>query len=270
MRGMSSTELPLEILPLILENLQWRTRDLYACCLVSRTFNRCATPRLYSRLFLRDQQRLIKIFKTLEEHDRLAKLVRVLEIRVYPFGLKAEDLERVEASLLSSLLKATNLHELYWTRTGSLTDRVIPFLPALPSLQTLELTGSSRFYSPKYITKHLIASDKTPNLRHFSILLPDRSVCEELPRWAEQMGSKLQSFSILCQHSPIVTDAVLQGMSQYLTGITRLSIAGAKRVTVEGIVPLLKSGAVRELALEGLEVVSRSENDRGDNVCSHW
>jgi hypothetical protein len=254
----SGPQLPLEILPLILENLQWRVKDLYACCLVSRTFNRYATAFLYSRLFLRDQQRLIKVFTTLQKHDQLAKLVRVLEIRVYPFGLKAEDLERLEENLLASLLKATNLQELYWTRTGSLTDRVIPFLPALPSLQTLELTGSSRFYSPRNITKHLVNSERTPNLRHFSILLPDRQVCDELPQWAQQMGSKLQSFSVLCQHSPIVTDAILQSLSQYLTGLTRLSIAGAKRVTADGIVPLLGSRMIRELALEGLTLVSIS------------
>ena len=248
--------LPLEILPHILHHLQWRTRDLHACCLVSRTWNEYATPALYSRLFLRDQQRLIKVLQTLEESDHLATLVRVLEIRVFPFGIKAEDLERLEASLLATLLKASRLEELYWTRTGSLTDRVIPFLPALPSLQTLELTGSSRFYSPANITKHLVASHKTPKLAHFSILLPDRAVCDELPRWALQMGAKLRSFSVLCQHSAVVTDQTLRDLSRHLSGLTRLSIAGAKRVTADGIKPLLQSGAMRELAMEGLALVS--------------
>ncbi|UZJ51860.1 hypothetical protein CBS101457_001180 [Exobasidium rhododendri] len=249
-----SPQLPLEILPLILDHLQWRVRDLHACSLTSKTWNHYATPRLYTRLFLRDQTRLIKVFKTLEKNDALAKLVKVLEIRVFPFGLKAEELEKLEASLLAFLLKATNLAELYWTRTGSLTDRVLPFLPILPSLETLELTGSSRFYSPSNVTKCLLASDKAPSLKHFSILLPDRQVCDELPRWARELGSKLRSFSILCQHSPIVTDSVLRDVSQHLTGITRLSIIGAKQVSCEGVFSLLRSGDVKELAIEGLAV----------------
>lgn len=254
-------DLPLEILPLILEQLEWRTRDLHACCLVSQTWNICATPRLYSRLFLRDQKRLIKVVDTLERCNHLAKLVRVLEIRAYPFGLKAEDLERLEASLVASLVQATNLRQLYWTRTGSLTDRILPFLPILPSLETLELTGSSHYYSPANITKHLVSPMKTPNLRHFCILLPDRQVCDELPRWAKEMGSKLSSFSIYCQHSAILTDSTLREMSQYLTGIKRLSIAGAKRVTADGVLALLKSGNITELAIEGLAVVSVWERE---------
>lgn len=112
--------LPLEILPHILGHLQWRTRDLAACSLVCTTWHRFATPLLYARLFLRTQQRLIRVFAALEANERLARLVRVLEIRVFPFGLRAEQLEKLEASILRSLQAAVRLEELHWTRTGSL------------------------------------------------------------------------------------------------------------------------------------------------------
>lgn len=254
MSSAGGIQLPLEILPLILQFLQWRSRDLHACCLVSKTWNNYATPRLYSRLFLRDQKRLIKALSTLQQYPHLAKLLRILEIRVFPFGLLAEDLERVEASLLDTLLQATNLVELYWTRTGSLTDRVLPYLPALPSLQTLELTGSSRFYTPSNVSEHLISKEKAPSLKYFSLLLPDRNVCEKLPNWANQLGSKLESLSILCQHSALISDEILKGMAQHLTGIKRLSIAGAKAVTEEGISTLIKGRFIEELAIEGLAI----------------
>lgn len=195
------TRLPLEILPHILSHLSWRVRDLAACALVARSWNRYATPLLYARLFLRDQRRVRRVFASLEANKHLAKLVRVLEIRVFPFGLPAEELEKLEASLLRSLQHCEGLEELYWTRTGSLTDRVVPDLPKLPSLHTLELTGSSRFYTPASITTHLLAPSKTPNLRHFSLVLPDRDVAAELPNWASQLGEKLESFSVLCQVS---------------------------------------------------------------------
>lgn len=248
--------LPLELLPLILDKLQWRTRDLAACCLVSHSWRRYATPRLYARLFLRDQQRLIRVFDSLERTPSLAGLVRVLEIRVFPFGLQAEALERLEASILLTLQSAFNLNELYWTRTGSLTDRVIPFLPTLPRLHTLELTGSSRFYSPANVTRHLLQGAKTPNLRHFAIVLPDRDVVAELPSWAEALGDKLLSFSVLCQHSALVNDDVLKSISEHLTGLTRLSVAGCKTVTGEGIVSLLKASrcGIQDLAIEGLAI----------------
>jgi hypothetical protein len=250
------SSLPLELLPLILDKLQWRTRDLAACCLVSKAWQDFATPRLYARLFLRDQQRLIRVFDSLKHNPALSALLRVLEIRVFPFGLQAEALERLEASILATLQAAVNLTELYWTRTGSLTDRVVPFLPRLPRLHTLELTGSSRFYSPAKIARHLLHVDKTPNLRHFAIVLPDRDVVANLAAWAQVLGEKLESFSVLCQHSALVTDEVLTAMSVHLTGLRRLSIAGCKIVTAKGVCDMLKASrhGVRDLAIEGLSV----------------
>lgn len=247
-------DIPLELLPAILEHLQWRTKDLASCALVNKVWHKYANPLLYARLFLRDQTRLIRVFRTLKENAHLAPLVHVMEIRVFPFGLQAESLEALEESILHTLQKAINLEELYWTRTGSLTDRVIPFLPSLPRLHTLELTGSSRFYTPSSVGKHLLDPKQTPQLKHFSILLPDRGVVAELPQWCERMGSKLESFSILCQHSALVTDSILIEASQHLTGLKRLSLAGCKTLMMSGVMALLKNSryGIQDLALEGL------------------
>lgn len=193
--------LPLEILEQILSHLAWRVQDLASCALVSRAWNTYATPLLYARLYLRNQRRVREVLASLDTSKHLARLVKILEIRVWPFGLQAEALEDLEASLLRSLQHCQGLEELYWTRNGSLTDRVTPFLPYFASLNTLELTGSSRFYTPADVTKFLLAPTQTPNLRHFSLVLPDRKVVAELPEWASQLGSKLESFSILCQVS---------------------------------------------------------------------
>lgn len=253
-RMTQGNDIPLELLPIILEKLQWRTKDLASCALVNKVWHTYANPFLYARLFLRDQTRLIRVFRTLKENARLAILVHVLEIRVFPFGLQAESLEALEESILHTLQKAINLQELYWTRTGSLTDRVIPFLPSLPRLHTLELTGSSRFYTPSSIGKHLLDPTQTPNLKHFSVLLPDRGVVAELPQWCQRMGAKLESFSILCQHSALITDAILIEASQHLIGLKRLSLAGCKALMMPGILALLKNSryGIEDLAIEGL------------------
>ena len=58
-------ELPVEILPGVLSALSWRVGDLAACCRVSR-------------LWLREQTRLMRAFATLAEHPELARHVRII------------------------------------------------------------------------------------------------------------------------------------------------------------------------------------------------
>ena len=70
--------LPLDVLPHVLGQLEWRVGDLAACCRVSRAWRRFATPFLYERIWLRSHQRLVRVFATLAAHPELARLVRIL------------------------------------------------------------------------------------------------------------------------------------------------------------------------------------------------
>ncbi|CEH12938.1 hypothetical protein CBOM_00889 [Ceraceosorus bombacis] len=116
----TGSTLPLELVPEIMQPFSQSVGCLAACALVSRTFNRYATPYLYSNLVLRSQGRLKLLFRTLAARSELARLLKALEIRVYPFGLRAEELEQLEHSICEALRSATQLEALCWTRTGSL------------------------------------------------------------------------------------------------------------------------------------------------------
>ncbi|PWN54368.1 hypothetical protein IE53DRAFT_383064 [Violaceomyces palustris] len=269
--------LPIDLLVPILSQLQHRVKDLASSSLVSKTFNRAATPLLYENLFLRDQTRLRLVFRTLASNRELASYVKVIELRVFPFGLSAEQLEKLEVDITKALLQATSLNQLCWTRTGSLNDRLLPALLSPRGLESLEITGDSRTWSPSLLIQRL-----PTQLRNLSIILPDRRVVNSLvdivtklsstvstsePQESQVKGSEgLKSLSILAQHSPLLTDAHIKAMAPHLGHLQRLSLVGCRAVTGEGILSLLRSSSesgiqpagIQELALEGLNVSASS------------
>jgi len=85
-----------------------------------------------------------------------AAKVRIVEVRVWPFNLQAEKLETLEVQVVRALQNAHGLEELCWTRTGSLSDRVIMELfPHLKALKKLEITGDSRSWDPALLISSL-------------------------------------------------------------------------------------------------------------------
>ncbi|PWN99721.1 hypothetical protein FA09DRAFT_337222 [Tilletiopsis washingtonensis] len=244
----SPAALPAELVPLLLAPLAWLPHTLAACARVSRTWRHYATPRLYRHIALRDQTRLRRLVRCLTETPELCKLLQVLEIRVYPFGWPAEALEQLEAELCTILTRATNLRQLAWTRTGSLNDRVLPTLGKMPALRHLELTGDARTWSPA-----LLVSSLPVELEAFSVVLPDRSLIEALEAVVTRCP-RLQSLSLLMQHSALLLDEHLQRLAPHLASLTRLHLMGARRVTAEGVLPILKHGKLKQLALEGLNI----------------
>lgn len=193
----SSSQLPVELLPHILEQLSWRVGDLASCCLVSRTWSHYATPLLYSRLFLRNQQRLIQVFRSLHSNSSLAKLVRVLEIRVFPFGLQAEELERLENNILQSLQGAVNLEELHWTRTGSLSVLKGPpiWCSDLFSLEPIESFHSYQASQNYKLLRLLGLPAFTPRTMLPSIFFLQRNPhCWLISLWCFQTAMSLQPF----------------------------------------------------------------------------
>lgn len=275
--------LPLDLLEPILSYLQHRVRDLAACALVCRLFHEIATPLLYERLFLRDQTRLKLVFACLGSRPQLCRLVKVVELRVFPFGLDAERLERLEIDIETTFRYAVNLEELVWTRTGSLNDRLLPtLLGSSPKLHRLELAGDARLWTTQALVRHIPLS-----IEGLSFMLPEKSTLRGLVDVAAKLvqgtscGSSstlasdmaglsvrdndhgrptgLRSLSILCQHSPHLTDALLMAIAPHLRYLRRLSLAGCRAVTGRGIQAVLRSAAqggegVRDLAMEGLNI----------------
>lgn len=251
--------LPLDLIPLILGHLRYRVNDLSACCLTSRLFNELSTPLLYERLWLRDQRRLQRVFRTLAHSPRLCQLVRVVELRVFPFGLTSELLEALETAIELAFRQATNLRELAWTRTGSLNDRLLPYLLASsPHLTRVEITGDARTWSTQALLQHLPST-----VQHLSVILPERTVVNALVDIAAKLACSgeggLRTLSLLCQHSPLLKDAHLQAMAPHLRQLNRLSLAGCRAVTGRGVHSVLQSAAQRgtgvtELAMEGLDI----------------
>lgn len=275
--------LPLDLLVPILSHLRHRVRDLAACALVCRLFNQIATPLLYERLFLRDQTRLKLVFACLGSNPDLCRLVKVVELRVFPFGLDAERLERLEIDIESTFTNAINLEELVWTRAGSLNDRLLPtLLSSSPRLRRLELAGDARLWTTSMLVKHIPLS-----VESLSLILPEKATLRGLVDIAEKLikgstdssttaiadrlksiqidedspiqATGLRSLSILCQHSTHLTDALLMAMAPHLKHLRRLSLAGCRAVTGKGIEAILRSASeggqgVSDLAMEGLNI----------------
>ncbi|KAE8226177.1 hypothetical protein CF319_g1211 [Tilletia indica] len=243
--------LPIELLKHLLEFVPHR--DLPACCRVSKLFHNLASPLLYRRLWLRDQKRLHKVFTVLGSRPHLSALVRVVEIRVFPFGLAAEDLEALELAIISTFKHAVNLEELIWTRTGSLNDRVLrTIFDRIARLKLLELTGDSRSWSPALLIEKLPAV-----IERLSLVMPDRAVTERIPLIAQRLGPNLQSLSILSNNAAYIRDASIEAAAPFLTKLSRLSLVGCKNVTGAAILTVLTQSQtdITELSLEGLSLL---------------
>ena len=70
--------LPIELLPEILSRLSWRTGDLAACARVNSSWHNYAQLLLYERILLRDQLKLIKLFRSLAAHEHNARSLRII------------------------------------------------------------------------------------------------------------------------------------------------------------------------------------------------
>ncbi|KAL9934913.1 hypothetical protein V8E36_005989 [Tilletia maclaganii] len=243
--------LPIEVLSYILEFVAHR--DLPACTRVSKLFHTIATPLLYRRLWLRDQKRLHKVFTLLGARADLAALVRIVEIRVFPFSLLAEELEKLELAIIRTFQHAVDLEELIWTRTGSLNDRVLrAIFDKVSRLRLLELTGDSRSWSPSLLIQKMPAV-----IERFSLIMPDRNVMDFVPEIARRVGAYLQSLSILSNNAAFIRDASIEAAAPYLTNLTRLSLVGCKNVTGYAVLSVLRrsQAGVAELSLEGLSLM---------------
>ncbi|WFD28699.1 hypothetical protein MNAN1_003712 [Malassezia nana] len=241
--------LPGELVPLVLAPLAWRRSDLARCCLVCRWWYSHAAPLLYERLWLRDQTRLVRVFASLDASPALARWLRIVELRVFPFGMPAERLEKLETQIVHALQHAPHLRSLAWTRTGSLSDRVLPSIfPAMTCLERLELTGDTLTWSPDVLVRYMPRT-----IKDLAFVLPDRTLASHLVALVACLDGRLQRLSLVCMNSSVITDALLEDMAPHAPRLVALSLVGCKQVHGRGVQALV-SPALRELALENVAI----------------
>lgn len=125
----SFDSLPIDdILPIILDFVQ-RRADLATLCQVNSTFDRLARPVLYRwiRMFGKDLAVAVvgQRFTVLSENERLCRMIKRFEIRVYPLSFSVEQRRAMESLSVRVLQLAVNITELVWTRKGALSDRCV-------------------------------------------------------------------------------------------------------------------------------------------------
>lgn len=199
-----------------------------------------------------------------------------MELRVYPLSLAAEELEHLEEDVATALIHMINLEELSWTRTGSLSNRLLPHLVAnKPKLTHLELMGNTKNWSLALPLLWLPGTQSAdplreplPSLKSIVFILPDPGAVRALIEISKRR--RLRSINLLCQHSSVflpihvdllaVRDISDQGMQQAagLQDLECLILVGCKRMDGDSLRKLVKASVrgLRTLSIEDCGVVS--------------
>ncbi|GAA5970010.1 hypothetical protein JCM11641_000232 [Rhodosporidiobolus odoratus] len=264
------TDLPLELLPQLLAPLVNR-RDLYNVSLVCREWRDIGQRLLYRRirLFGKDLSITRMLFETLADTPRLAKMVRNLEVRVYPLSLILKERLETEQLAIRMLKNCVNSEELVWTRKGSLTDGVFEAITSLPYLRSFELNAHTNLSPGSWDADHFL---RLRPLRSLSLILPDRNVASMLPSFFEQQtklashstagtdgGERLllEELSVLCRESTVINDKVVASLVPALSGghLRSLALAGCAKLTATPLLDLLPHlPNLRNLALEACNI----------------
>jgi len=152
-----------------------------------------------------------------------------------------------------------------WTREGSLTSDILKSLGRCPELSDVTINGQ---YSWQYAPMDLV---QILRLSKISLIMPSMSVLEILPRWLQVTGRSLTNLALICKarlslcipwnvYSSIgqedihVTDSLLGSISQCLSQLEHLHLAGCRRVTNEGVWSMIRNNVrnVKELSLDSL------------------
>ncbi|KAN0116626.1 hypothetical protein V8E52_005770 [Russula decolorans] len=250
-------DLPLDLLPQILVHLLIPDH-LASLCLVSRNFYSFSVPKLYRRIVILPWQkssksRVIKLFRTLAVCPNLACHVHQLEIRDFPkrYGVGFLDEQSIN-TFIKGLENCVHLKACIWTRDGSLTSEILTCLARCPDLTDITLNGG---YSPHYESMDLV---QLLHPRKISLIMPSMSVVRILPHWLRAIGQSLTSLSLICKacifHDLSVTDNFLENISQCLSQLEHLNLAGCQRVTNEGVWSIIGHNVrnLKELSLESL------------------
>jgi len=135
-----------------------------------------------------------------------------------------------------------------WTRDGALTSDILKSLGRCPELTDVTINGQ---YSLQYEPMDLI---QLLHLSKISLIMPSTSVLEILPRWFQATGRSLTDLALICKEDIYVTDGLLESISQCLSQIEHLHLAGCRRVTNSGVWSMIRYNVtnIKELSLESL------------------
>ncbi|SGY40918.1 BQ5605_C003g02443 [Microbotryum silenes-dioicae] len=265
----SFQDLPIEVLPLILERLVGRRSDLRHATLVCRQWRAPAERLQYSwiRLWGRDLAIVSLVFRTLADNPHLCHMIRKFEVRVFSLSLILSERLEMEQLAVRVLRQAIRLEHLIWTRKGALTDRVFEAITSISTLRSFELNAHTNLSPGSWDADHLL---RLPKLRTLSLILPDRSIAHILPAFLQTQRTlskkadpesegwlELQELSILCRESPNINDSVVSACSPFLQGsaLKSLVLAGCSRLTGATLLPLLATLPFLEhLALEATSI----------------
>lgn len=158
-----------------------------------------------------------------------------------------------------------NLRCFIWTRDGSLSSSVLLAILKHPFLQELEINGRQH-------ESNLAILPQFTSLRRIKLIMPTSPVVEILPAWLKSLISPLQNLTIVCkvgtapdaypvrilsgrkQTSTAVTDALLELISEDLSGLDELHLAGCNKVTHRGLVNALRhnKNGIKSLSMDNI------------------
>ncbi|KAF8875032.1 hypothetical protein BD779DRAFT_1613471 [Infundibulicybe gibba] len=214
--------LPFDILPPILVQLGDR-RDWHACALVSKVFNRVATPLLYRTLDSRiiSKSLLFHPSSTLIQKPELARHVRhVTETGAVHRGLLPR-FPRITHDALAALALCTSLHSMTWIDDFSTTDStLLSFLAVLSKLPLRELTIRTHSDLGETVWSQLTTLTGLHKISIWCMEGPPRV----LQGWSEKLGSTLTHLELgrcagvpptilitVLAHLPLLKDLRLKG-----------------------------------------------------------
>ncbi|KIJ91199.1 hypothetical protein K443DRAFT_115368 [Laccaria amethystina LaAM-08-1] len=245
------SDLPLELLPIILVHLI-KPHHLASACLVNKLFHTFAVPWLYNHVSIyswhkEGKTKVVRLFDTLSRSHQLAKHVHRLEIREFPKSLSNSGITILN-TFSKGLRNCTSLRGCTWTRDGSLSSEILMALHSLQELQELEINGNSDGnYNPVYLSHFT-------RLTKISIIMPRLSVLSQLTAWLPLTAQSLNSFTLICSSSHIVTDKLLEKLAPSLANVTHLNFTGCLKVTHRGVWAIISSTRIRTLQLKGVSV----------------
>ena len=251
-------KLPIELIENILSFLINEPYQLFNTSLVNREFNKISQEFLYSFVCLRPWEKpnkLNEFFNSIHSNKQLATLVKSLEVKSFPRNLNTEQTFNLYRLVLECFPSFIRLHSVSWTRSNTLTDDILIALSKLPSLKCLEINGDHSFDFDLCFN-----SNEWKQLNSFKVILPNRQMTVPLKKFLIGKCNQLSTLGILGRESNFINDTDLVELADHLKSLHTLSLGGLKRVSIQGINPLLQANCntIRSLCLESLSFSSLS------------
>ncbi|EIW70127.1 hypothetical protein TREMEDRAFT_68502 [Tremella mesenterica DSM 1558] len=145
-----------ELIPCILDGFE-HPREWTVLARINRTVGELARKSLYEHVWVRPWEadphtKLVKLFETFHHNPELCTLVKKLDVRFFPLGLRNEQRHDLDEKVRMALSRMINLEYLTWTRDKSLNPELLQTIVLLPQLRSLEISGHSwRYYDPSLI-----------------------------------------------------------------------------------------------------------------------